>query len=251
MFNAQRMCPRDFIQKDSINMPRVAIIYDDRPRPETTGLYCRRALGELILAGRIDSVEHLLPDELECVSRGQFDLFLYVDDGLQNSIRDDLRPAVWWGIDSHLEFERCLHMASLCDFTFAAQRDGARRLRDEGVKNAEWLPLACDPKIHGKRNYQNQHDIAFVGHVFPGLRAELLEQIQQRYPETFIGQRFFKEMAETYSASRVVFNRSIRNDINMRVFEGLCSGPLLLTNDLSNNGQDVLIHDGTSLYFIH
>ncbi len=39
-------------------------------------------------------------------------------------------------------------------------------------------------------------------------------------------------MARTYSAARTVFNRSIKNDINMRVFEALASGSLLVTNDL-------------------
>jgi GT2 family glycosyltransferase/cytochrome c-type biogenesis protein CcmH/NrfG len=63
----------------------------------------------------------------------------------------------------------------------------------------------------------------------------------------FVGQKYFEEMARTYSASRVIFNRSILNDINMRVFEALCSGSLLVTNDLANNGQSELFHDGEHL----
>jgi hypothetical protein len=35
--------------------PRVAIVYDDRARPETTGGYCRRAMEQLA------DVTHLLP----------------------------------------------------------------------------------------------------------------------------------------------------------------------------------------------
>ncbi|WP_417850322.1 glycosyltransferase family protein [Thalassoglobus sp.] len=225
-------------------MERIAVIYDDQPRPETTGLYCRRAMGELVREGPLKSVEHLLPSELERVSPGQFDLYLYIDDGTQQIFRDDLRPAAWWGIDSHLDFERCLKMSSLCDFTFAAQKDGAEQLQQEGMKNAQWLPLACDPQIHGRVQTNKQFDVAFVGHIFPGERQELLEQIAARYPNSFIGQQNFLKMAETYSASRVVFNRSIRNDINMRVFEGLCSGSLLLTNDLSANGPAELIQEG-------
>ena len=45
----------------------------------------------------------------------------------------------------------------------------------------------------------------------------------------------------------MVFNRSIKNDINMRVFEALASGSLLLTNDLGENGQGELFRDGAHL----
>ena len=63
----------------------------------------------------------------------------------------------------------------------------------------------------------------------------------------FIGNAYFEEMARVYSASRIVFNRSIKDDVNMRVFEALASGSLLLTNDLAANGQAELFHDGVHL----
>ncbi len=44
-------------------------------------------------------------------------------------------------------------------------------------------------------------------------------------------------MAQTYSAARLAFNRSIKNDVNMRVFEAVACGSLLVTNDLAANGQ--------------
>ena len=50
-----------------------------------------------------------------------------------------------------------------------------------------------------------------------------------------------------YSRSRSVFNRSIRNDVNMRVFEAAGCGSLLLTNDLTNNGLAELFTDGKHL----
>ena len=55
-------------------------------------------------------------------------------------------------------------------------------------------------------------------------------------------------MARIYSASRVVFNRSIRNDVNYdRVFEAAACGSLLVTNDLAENGQDAHFQDGVHL----
>ena len=159
----------------------------------------------------------------------------------------DLRPSAWWAIDTHMDFAWCLQKARGFDFVFAAQRDGAEELRRAGIASAAWLPLACDPEIHAKHDVAKQYDVAFVGNVFPGPRSELLEVIRRRYLRTFIGQRYFEEMANTYSAARIVFNRSIKNDVNMRVFEAMASGSLLLTNDLTANGQAELFRDGVHL----
>jgi 2-polyprenyl-3-methyl-5-hydroxy-6-metoxy-1,4-benzoquinol methylase len=87
---------------------------------------------------------------------------------------------------------------------------------------------------------EKQHDLCFVGNILPGPRRELLQTLRQRYPRMHIGRAYFDEMAATYSASKIVFNRSVGNDINMRVFEALACGSLLLTNDLRDNGQSEL-----------
>jgi GT2 family glycosyltransferase/2-polyprenyl-3-methyl-5-hydroxy-6-metoxy-1,4-benzoquinol methylase len=220
---------------------RVALIFDSKARPETTGVYCRRALGSLV------EVEHFLPTELGRVPRQGFDLYLNIDDGLRYAWPVDLHPCAWWAIDTHLDFAWCLEKARSFDFVFAAQRDGAEQLRQQGIASAVWLPLACDPELHGKHDVAKQFDVCFVGNVFPGPRADLVDRIQRHFPNTFVGQRYFEVMAQTYSASRIVFNRSIRNDVNMRVFEALASGSLLLTNDLTENGQAELFRDGLHL----
>jgi spore maturation protein CgeB/SAM-dependent methyltransferase len=219
---------------------RVALIFDNESRPETTGTYCLRALQGLV------EVEHFRPAEIGRIPRNSFDLYLNIDDGLRYLLPDDLRPAAWWAIDTHLDFDWCLTKAHDFDFVFAAQRDGAIQLRDAGISTT-WLPLACDPEIHRKYGVDKTFDVCFVGNVFPGERADLIQLLQSRFPNTFVGQRYFQEMARTYSGARIVFNRSIRNDVNMRVFEALACGSLLLTNDLRDNGQDELFRDGIHL----
>ena len=49
---------------------KVAVVFDNQHRPETTGFYCRRALSQLA------DTEHLLPHELSLVPDGVFDLFV-------------------------------------------------------------------------------------------------------------------------------------------------------------------------------
>jgi 2-polyprenyl-3-methyl-5-hydroxy-6-metoxy-1,4-benzoquinol methylase len=218
----------------------VAIVFDDTARPETTGVYCRRALQGL------GAVEHYRPAELERVPRTGFDLYLHVDDGLPYRLPEDLHPAAFWAIDTHLDFERCLGNAHDFDLVFAAQRDGAEALRDAGIRTT-WLPLACDPEVHRKHDVVKRFDFCFVGNLLPGPREDLVRLLQRHFPSNFVGRRYFDEMARTYSASRLVFNRSVRNDVNMRVFEALACGSLCLTNDLGANGQDELFRDGVHL----
>jgi O-antigen biosynthesis protein len=224
-----------------MSIRRVAVIFDNQVRPDTTGVYCRRALGQLV------EVEHFLPVELARVPAGEFDLYLFIDDGLEYALRPDLHPSAWWAIDTHLNPDWCQARAGNFDFGFAAQRDGAELLRQAGHATASWLPLACDPEFHRKHDGPKRFDVSFVGHLFPGSRSELVELIRGHFRNSFIGQRFFEEMAQIYSASRLVFNRSIRNDINMRVFEALACSSLLMTNDLGDNGQDELFQDGVHL----
>ena len=219
---------------------RIAVIFDHHVRPDTTGIYCRRALSMLA------NVTHIQPQELGDVDPREFDLYLNVDDGLRYRLPAELRPCVWWAIDTHMDFAWYAEKARDFDYVFAAQLDGSSKLKDLGLP-AIWLPLACDPAIHGQRDVRKRFDVAFVGHVADGPRAELLHAIEQNFPNTVIGQCHFEDMAETYSASRIVFNRSVRNDVNMRVFEGLASGALLVTNDLAENGQNELFLNETHL----
>ncbi len=213
---------------------RVALVYDNRVRPDTTGEYCKRALQGLC------KVTHVLPDELNRLEETAFDLYLFIDDGLDYPIPFQYRPNAWWVIDTHLQYEKDLQKARLFDYVFAAQRDGAEKLRRDGIPHVFWLPLAADPSIHKKMNRPKKYDVAFVGHFAPGPRNELLAVIRKNFENVFIGQKFFTEMAQIYSESRIVFNRSLRNDVNMRVFEAVASGSLLVTNDLLSNGQNAL-----------
>ncbi|AMV24175.1 putative S-adenosylmethionine-dependent methyltransferase [Gemmata sp. SH-PL17] len=221
---------------------RVCVIYDDRDRPETTGGYCLRALREL------GPVAHARPDQLGAMAPADFDLFLRVDDGLEYPVPGHLRPLAWWAIDTHLGPDRCLTQARAADLTFAAQKPGAGALERAGVAGAEWLPLACDPGVHRPHPVGVGRDWCFVGNRFPGPRTELLELLARHLPNHFTGTAYFDEMARVYSGTRVAFNRSVRDDLNMRVFEALACGPLLVTNALPPDaGQDELFRDGEHL----
>ncbi|MBM4145211.1 MAG: glycosyltransferase [Nitrospira sp.] len=219
---------------------KVAVIYDNTVRPDTTGEYCKRALS------KICAVTHYLPSHMNEIPEG-FDLYLNIDDSFRYILPSHLRPSAWWVIDTHLQYEWDLHKAKTFDHVFTAQKDGARKLSADGVANVSWIPLACDPEIHHEYDLPKKWDICFVGNVFPGPRERMLTVIQAQFSNIFIGNKYFDEMAKTYSESRIVFNQSIRNDVNMRVFEALSCGSLLVTNNLDENGLSELFTDGAHL----
>lgn len=229
-------------------MTRIALLFDNTLRPETTGIYCQRALRELAHASRITEVEHILPADLPRLvqERGRWDLIIAVDDGLAYDLPQDVAPVAYWAIDTHLDFERSLRRARQATWTFAAQQRGVEQLRQRRI-TARWLPLACDPELHGRQDVPGQYDWSFVGHTHAGERQWLIRLLREKYPACFVGQAYFTDMAAVYSASKIVFNRSVGDDLNMRVFEALASGSLLITNELAGAGQDELFQDGVEL----
>jgi spore maturation protein CgeB len=54
-------------------------------------------------------------------------------------------------------------------------------------------------------------------------------------------------MMERYSRARVLFNMSINNDLNLRYFEAMGAGAVLLTNKICNNGVEDLVSAGLDL----
>jgi hypothetical protein len=58
-------------------------------------------------------------------------------------------------------------------------------------------------------------------------------------------------MGAIYRRAKIVFNKSVRNDVNMRYFEAMCAGAVLVTDKLKDNGVDVLFQPGTELVQYH
>lgn len=212
---------------------KVGLVFDNQHRPETTGYYCRRALGRMV------DLEHLLPHELDIIDPSIFDLFIFIDDGLDYVIPDHCRPRAAWAIDTHMDLTRCIQRFGDADFLFAAQKNGAFALQQRLGRPVEWLPLACDPEIHRPiAGELKEHDLVFVGNMVGLERLRLLDALRKRYPSSWFGQALFDEMSRMYSRARVGFNCSVADDLNMRLFEiPACRIPLL-TNHIEGNGLE-------------
>lgn len=178
-----------------------------------------------------------------------YDLYLRIDHGdYKCDIPEHLKPSAFYVIDTHLEkpYKKIKKQVRHYSFVFCAQKTGVEKLkRDAGIES-KWVPIACDPGVHKDLKIERKLDIAFVGtEGKKNPRGEFLKALARRYPNSFIGRADPRLMSNIYSSAKIGFNYSINNDVNMRMFEVLSCGALLVTNRLkTNSGFDELFRDG-------
>lgn len=218
---------------------RIAIIYD-KFREDTLGEHYKRALNK---AGHI--AEHFwLKDSHRIEPR--FDAYLRVDDGdyKYDIPHDQLKPSFFYASDVHLKkpFLAIKRTARFYDHVFCAQYSGYLKLRRVYGDKISWLPHACDSELHRDLGRERKLDVAFVGNDGGNPRKFLLQEIRERFPNSYIGRAPYTEISKIYSSAKIGVNYSIENDINMRIFEILSCGAMLLTNHIDNNGfSDIFI----------
>lgn len=150
-------------------------------------------------------------------------------------------PKACYLIDTHYHLMDSLEMAKLFDYVFIAQLIDLEAFRAVHPR-VYWLPLACDPDIHGRHDVPKIYDVGFVGGMNPR-RQQILDFLAQ-HVSVHREKSFWRDMARTFSTSRIVLNHASFDDLNMRFFEALASGSLLLSNHTTGSGQDILFKDG-------
>ncbi len=209
------------------------------------------------LKRKVKDLDHTIHPEADMkeltqdLTRSQFpDLYLWIESvpGYNPRNLNVLPcPKACYLIDTHLHIETHLERAKEFDYVFLAQREYVPEFHKKGLTNTFWLPLGCDPETHGKSSLLKKFEIGFAGTVSPGSRREqLLRALSSRFPVE-IQRCFLEEMAALFSSSKIVFNNAARNDMNMRVFEALCSGSFLLTDKAPGSGLTELFRDGEAL----
>lgn len=181
------------------------------------------------------------------------DLFVWVESAkgyLPENIAALQCPTCCYLIDSHVTPARHLSLASRFDYVFIAQRNYLEKLREVNPRTY-WLPLACDPEVHRSFPCEKLHNLSFVGSVqVDSRRADLLAELNNTLPVNLV-RCFMDEMAQVFSASRLVFNNAVNNDLNMRFFEVLSTGALLLSDMARGSGQAELFMDGEEYACYH
>lgn len=215
-------------------------------RPHTTAVYFERAFRqrhEVYYIGPGYGTKPGYPsnvDLAELVDQGlpMPELIMFIEPGIDFFPRglEKLNcPTACYLVDVHqsLAVRECY--APFFDHLFIAQRDYVDHFSRLGYTSVHWLPLACDPEIHGNRNLPKLYDVGFVGHINSHRRKTYIEKLSTQFKLNDWTKFYPKEeIGPIYSQSKIIFNCAINGDINMRVFEAMASGSLLLTDRVEN-----------------
>lgn len=146
-------------------------------------------------------------------------------------------------IDMHLNLHLYTDFARQFDFAFIVHRQFVPNI-SEIVPRSHWLPVACDPAVHHMSGKQKQHDISFVGSIHEKSRRFMLLELLKQHIPVHVERCFWDEMAALFSESKIVFNNCVDNDLNMRFFEVLSCGSLLMADMAYESGQNELFVAG-------
>lgn len=148
-------------------------------------------------------------------------------------------PTVCLSVDTHTgQSDWRMQYAKLFSHTYLVHNQFIDQFKAAGCPFVGWLPSACAPEIHGQIPANKSYDIGFIGQThrqWHPHRVRLLDRLIQAQFDVHIESKILQEMALFNSRSKIVFNRSLNGDLNMRVFESLCSGSMLLTDRLDDN----------------
>lgn len=243
----------------------LAFIYNSDIRNNGTPTLCFNAVKHQLGWG--GEVCRFRPPDSNSEKFPSADFYIHIDDG-----RDDLNwrapeNSAYYAIDTHLGYEFRKEKAKQFKYVYCAQKEGAERMRADGVESATWLPLACNEMAHpnlsdmmvhpnkdrhlGVWTLQKEWDVAFVGHFMSRYeddqndRIDYLDHLFKEFPNNWFSfDCFFEDMSVRYIRSRVGYNISIKNDLNMRFFEVMSSGTCLLTNTTVDGIYDLGFEEG-------
>jgi len=232
---------------------RLAFYYEDPSRigrNDGPPLYWWHAATKLL--GK-ENARHLLPNG-DWGNCGKFDLHFWVDWG-EDAIMSQLdykpqsppHPNVYVCSDAHIGYDYRLSRARDFDLVCCNQLRAAEEFARDGIPKEKiiWLPHAVEPLAYPKKDIINRYDVCFIGNMNGWERVDFLDRMFKEFPNFFFGKRLFEEAAEVFSASKIVLNHAVKDDINMRVFEALATGSFMLTSWLPT--LDALFQDGVHM----
>lgn len=162
------------------------------------------------------------------------------------------QPSVGYLIDVHQHLSMTLLQAHLFDVVFVAQKKYLRAVRAVHP-GAEWLPLGA-PRSFVDLDREPVFQVGFVGAIQGRPERErLMAYLNERFAmNDWRRPHSVAEMAQVYRRSRFVINPPIRHDLNMRAFEAMAAGAVLVTphvlglDAVGRNGAHFVIADFTS-----
>lgn len=232
---------------------RIANYSDHRisGRDDGNSMYMRKAMQR---NSDIDPV--YIHPEGDLTRFGKFDLHFEADWGedalagvIPYKVSEIPHPSAFWCSDAHLGYDWRLEHSRKFDTVFCAQREHVEKFKAAGLKNVHWMPHAVEPLAYPKQTVIKKYDVCFVGHINSGNRIDALDRLFKEFPNFWYGQRKFTDAAEKFGESKIVFNISIKDDLNMRTLESMATGSFLLTSrnkeieSVFKDGENLVLYD--------
>jgi len=160
-------------------------------------------------------------------------------------------PMAAYFIDSSINrfFQRPL--AHLFELVLTDQKADCILLHEGGV-NTRWFPLTADTRVYHPYTISKKFDLTFVGSRNPVTRIKrenILRLLERNFDlKVFSGDPYLSasETAEVYSQSRLVLNENLFPAVNLRLFEAMACGTVVLTEE-NDAGVFDLFRDGEHL----
>ncbi|MBC8127947.1 MAG: glycosyltransferase, partial [Gloeobacteraceae cyanobacterium ES-bin-144] len=140
-------------------------------------------------------------------------------------------------IDFIPEMREALPSIRLFDIIFASDYASVEFLHNSGIEQAHWLTYAFDTSLANRPDMPKCFDVAFVGRLdLPGTKDERLQMLallEKRYRMNDVRTPAFGDrLMATYNQAKIVVNIPVNGIFtNMRLFEAMGSGALVLTKD--------------------
>ena len=199
---------------------KILLNYNYDLYPYTTASYLEMAMKDKLgcKVYRKDEIKDIIPD------------FVLNVQPVEEVIKIKGVPSLYYEIDNHILKGNDVHFYDRVDMVLLAQYQFKEYY--EGYKIAD-LPLAADPKFNKRYKDESQlYDIGLLGNDTYPERSALLEMLKQNFNvltgEAKPGEPYSRKLNQC----KMIFNRSMMNDVNMRFFEAISCGRLLLTDYL-------------------
>jgi len=137
---------------------------------------------------------------------------------------------IFWAIDTHLLLSWHKEYSLLFDYTFLAVSKYVKEF-----KRALWLPLCFPASDMPNYNIEKKYPIGFIGRyniTYLEERTAFLKKIKSEYKSLCHFETDYKSVYQKMSQCFIMLNKSIRDDLNYRVFEALACKNTLVTNSV-------------------
>lgn len=246
--------------------PRISIYYDVLPqtgmRSDGAPIYINYNLRKLINGENVLKNPGLIHDDSKNIvhlspinptkQHGFFDLNILVDygeDGLGIPLDWKIpKPNCYWAFDTHVSpgsYKYRLDRARDFDHVFLCHDGQIKDFIRDGIprEKIHYLPVAAEPDCYRPYPILEKWDWCFIGHLNNDFRIDLIDRFCREWPlgeKGYLGWRMpqvqghnvLDDVAKKFSQSRIILNESIKDDLNMRVFEALACKRFLLTEEV-------------------